>query len=311
MVIHHFGDPSLEKLFSTAELARMWNVSESTVKRWADGGELRCIKTPGGHRRFALEDISRFQQSQGFDAVGRLTPEVDPGIGDELAAPDPLEMALERKDFAALSGLFFHRALDGNVLGLGMLLARSYLRGVAPADIYERILTPAMHRIGDLWRKGELSVADEHLATGTVIQALTRLQPDLMRRPDLGRTAVVGCPEGELHAVAIRCLAFLLDLEGWKVVYLGMNTPFFTFHDAVDRHKPDLVCISATHMIDLDRQVREYQPFFESTRALGTRVVLGGAGFSDRAVLDRFPHDWHARDFRDALRFAAGLAVQI
>ena len=49
------------KLFSTTELARMWNVSESTIKRWCDAGDLKCVKTPGGHRRFNLEAISRFR----------------------------------------------------------------------------------------------------------------------------------------------------------------------------------------------------------------------------------------------------------
>ena len=30
---------------------------------WADSGDLACVKTPGGHRRFGLEEISRFQRS--------------------------------------------------------------------------------------------------------------------------------------------------------------------------------------------------------------------------------------------------------
>ena len=32
-------------------------VNESTVRRWADSGEIRCFRTPGGHRRFAEEDL--------------------------------------------------------------------------------------------------------------------------------------------------------------------------------------------------------------------------------------------------------------
>ncbi len=32
-------------------------VNESTVRRWADSGELRCFRTPGGHRRFAEGDL--------------------------------------------------------------------------------------------------------------------------------------------------------------------------------------------------------------------------------------------------------------
>lgn len=32
-------------------------VNESTARRWADAGRIRCFRTPGGHRRFAEEDL--------------------------------------------------------------------------------------------------------------------------------------------------------------------------------------------------------------------------------------------------------------
>jgi methylmalonyl-CoA mutase cobalamin-binding subunit len=154
---------------------------------------------------------------------------------------------------------------------------------------------------------GELTVADEHLATRTVLDALVRLQPAMLRRSANGRTAVVGCPEDEMHEVAARCAAYLLELEGWHVVTLGMDTPFFSFADAVARHAPRLVVVSSTILVDLDRQSRDYAPFYEAARATGARVAIGGAGFRDPAVRARFPHDVYAASFRDLLRFAAGV----
>lgn len=293
----------MEKLFSTAELARLWNISESTVKRWADAGDLACVKTPGGHRRFTLEEVTRFQRDQGFEAVGRL---VAGGEGDE-DAPPALERALERPDMLALSELFYGSAVAGDVGGVSNILARAYLRGVTPVDLYEQILAPALHRVGELWMRGELTVADEHLATRTVLDALIRIQPELMHRPSNGRVAVVGCPEDEMHEVASRCIAFLLELEGWRTVALGMHTPFFSFRDALERHRPNLLCISSTVMVDLDRQAREYSAMYEASRAAGVRVVIGGAGFRDPVIRGRFPHDFHASNFRSLLRYAASI----
>jgi MerR family transcriptional regulator, light-induced transcriptional regulator len=294
----------VEKLFSTAELARMWNVSESTVKRWADSGDLTCVKTRGGHRRFTLGEISRFQRAQGFDAVGSLTPIADSEGSEER--PE-IERALERLDFDALAEIFRLRALAGDTDGVETVLARCYLRGIPPIDMLERILTPALHAIGELWVRGEVTVADEHLATRTTVDAVTRLHPNLIRRSPNGRAAVVGCPEGELHEVAIRCVASLLDLEGWTTVSLGMNTPFFSFSDALDRHRPDLVCVSSTHLVDLDRQAREYATFHDAARRAGVRVAIGGAGFRDSVVRSRFPHDLYAERMRDLVRFASTL----
>ena len=294
--------PLLEKLFSTAELARMWNVSESTVKRWADAGDLACTKTPGGHRRFTFDEVSRFQRSQGFEAVGRLV-----AAGDEEAPPPELERALERPDFGALADLFYRGAVAGDVGAVSHLLARASLRGVLAVDLHELVIAAAMPRVGDAWMRGELTVADEHLATRTVLDALVRLQPEMLRRAPNGKTAVVGCPEDEMHEVAARCVAFLLELEGWRVVVLGMDTPFFSFTDAIVRHAPQLVVLSSTILVDLDRQSREYAPLHAAAREAGVRLAIGGAGFRDPAVRARFPHDAYAASFRDLLRFAAGV----
>ena len=41
----------------------MWQVSEATIKRWADAGHLHNSRTLGGHRRFALSEVVKLQTS--------------------------------------------------------------------------------------------------------------------------------------------------------------------------------------------------------------------------------------------------------
>ena len=40
-------------------------VNESTVRRWADAGQIRCFRTPGGHRRFAEADLVALTEGGG------------------------------------------------------------------------------------------------------------------------------------------------------------------------------------------------------------------------------------------------------
>ena len=49
----------MDNLLSRAEVAQMFNVSPSTVTRWADEGKLACVRTLGGHRRYRKEGIVR------------------------------------------------------------------------------------------------------------------------------------------------------------------------------------------------------------------------------------------------------------
>jgi excisionase family DNA binding protein len=49
----------MEKLYTPAEVARMFRVDPRTVTRWAGAGKLASIRTPGGHRRFKAAEVDK------------------------------------------------------------------------------------------------------------------------------------------------------------------------------------------------------------------------------------------------------------
>ena len=55
------GEGSLA--LTTSQVAGRIGVSLGTVRRWADHGHLRSYRTPGGQRRFSVEDVERFVAS--------------------------------------------------------------------------------------------------------------------------------------------------------------------------------------------------------------------------------------------------------
>ena len=46
-----------ERWLTLGQACRVLNVDESTLRRWADAGQVRTFRTPGGHRRFAEADV--------------------------------------------------------------------------------------------------------------------------------------------------------------------------------------------------------------------------------------------------------------
>ena len=72
-----------DRFYSTAELARVCGVSISTIKRWTDAGLLRCVRTPGGHRKFRLQDVAEATRRLGLAAADAGTPAA--ASVDELA----------------------------------------------------------------------------------------------------------------------------------------------------------------------------------------------------------------------------------
>ncbi|AEP10942.1 putative cobalamin binding protein [Chloracidobacterium thermophilum B] len=295
-----------QQTYSTAEVARMWAVSESSVKRWSDSGALACIRTPGGHRRFTLQALLDFQQAGGvLQHSGRAS--TAPGQGDEVAATDAtsLEEALAARDWAALQARYYEVAVAGDEPAGVALLERAYRSGIPVVALKEHVLTPVLHLIGERWRRGELNIWEEHLASQVTLAATEHLHRQLPRAPFNGRLALCGCPEGDLHEIALHLVVELLEVEGWRVLSLGPNTPLFSFADAVRRFSPQLVCISATIVHDLERLRRDYGDFYHTARQHGARIVIGGAAFADPQVREIFIHDYQAAgltDFLDYLR---------
>jgi excisionase family DNA binding protein len=66
-----------------SEAAELLGVHPVTLRRWADAGEIRCLRTPGGHRRFLREDLQAFLEAR-----------EQPGL---TSAPETLTRSLVRQ----------------------------------------------------------------------------------------------------------------------------------------------------------------------------------------------------------------------
>ena len=59
-------------VLSTRQVAQLLGVGEATVKRWADAGEIDCFRTPGGHRKFRLRDVTAFVHKRHYEVAETL-----------------------------------------------------------------------------------------------------------------------------------------------------------------------------------------------------------------------------------------------
>jgi methanogenic corrinoid protein MtbC1 len=114
-------------------------------------------------------------------------------------------------------------------------------------EVYDQLITPAMWIVGARWEAGEISVADEHLATEITLRVLA-LQREARRTAArrAERLALLGAPAGEQHVVALRMVGSLLAEAGYDVRMLGPDVPVDALAEAVARHDADLVCLTAT-----------------------------------------------------------------
>jgi methanogenic corrinoid protein MtbC1 len=152
--------------------------------------------------------------------------------------------------------------------------------GMTAGQIDVELIAPALWQVGDLWEKGEIGVADEHLATEITVRLLV-LQREAMRTEQrrAGRRVLLAAPEGERHVVGLRMAADLLHGGGYDTRFLGADVPLTALSSAVERHAPDVVCLTTT-MPDSEPMLWGCAEVLEDIRP-DAAMLLGGRGLAE------------------------------
>lgn len=259
-------------ILSTVDVARLFNVTETTVKRWADVGALQCHKTPGGHRKFPIRNVIEFAERNKFEPVGVLAlPEKD-------ALCTSIEMAILSRDFPTLVHAFVEKALSPDPTDLYVFLSYLYEHRIALWEIHDLILSAGMAEIGMRWERGAIGIHQEHRATYETLDAMTRLQSEIFMKPANGRSVVLACPGEELHEVGLRSAANIFEAEGWATHYIGAGTPVDQVIAAVADLRPSLLALSMTYQKDPCKSLAELQRVSDEVHTMGIPTIVGGSG---------------------------------
>jgi methanogenic corrinoid protein MtbC1 len=217
-----------------AALTRRTGVPSDTIRKWEQRyGVLHPGRTAGGQRRYSEQDVARVLWLQARIAEGYRIGEAAALLGPSASAPsssDELRAAFgdaaSRSDSAALSA----------TIGQSLLL---------PLErAFDEVLAPALVDVGEQWRGGQLTVAQEHLASSAVRAGLQHLLAD--SRASVRGRAVLACAPDERHEIGLMMLAILLRADGWQVAYLGADTPFAAATELALQLEASVLCFSAS-----------------------------------------------------------------
>lgn len=177
--------------------------------------------------------------------------------------------------------------LDGQHREAEAVLDEGIDRGIHVVTLYQDVLGPALRRIGELWQQGEMSVAEEHLATQIALQHMDRLRREV--RPHAARDirAIVTAVEGNRHTIGARMVADVLAFDGWDVDFLGASLPTSELIAFVRRRRPQLVALSITLDEHLDA-------------ALSAIAALGALEFSPAVLVGGLAVDGNRDDLKAA-----------
>lgn len=261
---------------------------------------------PGEDLRLALEALRDTLSTQLPEIARPMADETISIAMDALQSPTPTSTA---PTDSTLSGAFLLRILEGDRRGaIDIVLDAIKSRNITTADVYLKVLITAQRRIGEMWHAGEVSVAEEHFATTTTQSLMAIVAQNAEKKASNGHVVLVAGVAGDAHDIGIRAAADLFEMEGWRVIFIGANTPASDLAVGVKAFDADLVVISAALPSHLPAVERSIKAIRESDTP--ARILVGGGAFAgDRDLALRLGADDFAAAFDDAIAIGKSLVT--
>jgi DNA-binding transcriptional MerR regulator len=238
-------------------------------------GLLKPRRSAGNYRLYSPADAARVQLmrrylSEGVPAAqaaeltivarfavnvggGRAVPEAE-----VTAAQDEIRGALARFDETSAQ-----RTLERLFVAF------------TPTTVTRDVLLPYMHDLGERWSAGTVTVAQEHFATNFFQARLLALARGWDR--GLGPRALLACAPKEQHTLALIVFGIALHELGWRITYLGPDTPMESLAEVADIIHPELTVVAATMRRRLSSHAKALSRFTERWA-----LALGGPGVTER-----------------------------
>jgi len=250
--------PSQSQL-SPKSLASAIGVSESSMKRWIDQGQLPVHITSGGHRRISLSDAIKFIRAHKRTIV------------------DPSALGLGGSE-GAHSGINQSELVDilktGDSAHLSNSLLQLYLSGHDLPSLFDALL-PEFRLIGELGLDDSRSIATEHLYSTTFAKALSQLQLYLPAVDDMP-IAIGGTLAPDSSYLSSLLAETVILSTGMRTMNLGGNTPITSMLETVEEFDAKLVWVSVVHQSDMYAINVALENLYNTLQEKGVRFVVGG-----------------------------------
>jgi len=256
-------------MVSSTQAAALLGVHVASIKRWADQGRLRCVRTPGGHRRFVRAEVVALGGS------------VDSG---------PQE--------------FRQRLLTALIAGKQMSAEAVLLEQWGEVGRWEMVgdsVGIMLAEMGEAWSAGRLNITEEHVASETLLRSLGRIQM-MMPGRDSTKVCALATAPGDEHTLGLAMTELVLAEHGWQTLWLGRFSPLETLCEVAARDDVKMVAISASGFSSLPSHLGDLvMRLGPIALASNTHLVLGGSGAWPENVFGVKRVKEHA-DFGELLR---------
>jgi excisionase family DNA binding protein len=256
--------------FTPPQLAPLFGVNVSTIKRWVNKGYLPSTVTAGGHRRISQEQLEQFRKK--FPQYAKNSYALKRLRGKNVCPPGNCWKK------------YYQQLLENKNDEAGQIIEKLYISGTPLLEILKNAVTPTMRHLAKQWSMGKITVFEEHRISFNMrshLIKLERLIPDKTHAHS--PVALLACAPGEYHELPMHLIYLIYKMHGWKTQVLGINISLPDLLAAAKKIKPNLITISKTYATaDLTDYIQKLTKFTEANNIC---IALGGGAW--KKTLDK------------------------
>lgn len=274
---------------SIGALSRATRIPVETIRTWEQRyGSPVAMRKPSGHRLYpaaAVEHLHRVRRllahgHRPSEIVGLSLPELDKllSLPESMLALGSSSPELAAVDAGRIAGILDRLIQAATDLDRGALIQelQSSWAGLGPLRFLDEVAGVFMAALGLAWCDGRLEVRHEHFASACLADFLRGVRGPFDQQARGPRVVVAMLPS-ERHEGGLIMCSVLMAVRGFRVLYLGLDTPIREIVAAARTGEAEAVAVSVSVAMNRARSARGVA---ELRRGLPRRVELwaGGAG---------------------------------
>lgn len=264
----------MSEIFTPKQIASALQVSESSVKRWCDRGDIRTDRTVGGHRRIPLGFLLEFLESTNRRIVDPVAIGLE-GLGSQAGVADASLIDTEEA-----VGRFENSLLSGSESECRRMISSWYSTRGGVTSLADDLVSPVFRSIGQKWCEGSIDIYQERQSCDIILRLINELRRLLPEPVGAAPLAMGGTPSGDQYSLATVLAEMVFREQGWRTSGLGSNLPFSSLLSAARKHMPKIFWLSVSHVADEEFFLREYSDFAKRLPK-GIVLVVGGRALSE------------------------------
>lgn len=236
-------------------------------------GLLRPLRSAGNYRLYSPADEARVRLMQRYLADGvPVAQAAELTIAARFAVSTGASRKVPLRDVTAAQVEMREALTRFDETTAQRTLERLFV-AFTPTTVARDVLLPYMHEMGEQWEAGDVSVGEEHFATNFFQARLYALARGWDR--GLGPRALLACAPNEQHTLGLIVFGVALHELGWRITYLGADTPIETLAEVAEVVHPELTVMAAVMRRRLSRYAAQLRDFTDRWS-----LALGGPGVS-------------------------------